>query len=544
MPDYPTTETRSRVADSRERARSTEALETPGVALRPYQLEALEAIEDRFNAGVRRQLVALPTGTGKTVVFAEVIRRRPGRALVLAHRGELLDQATDKIIAAAPGLRVGIVKAERDEASADVVVASVQTVASERRLGRLGGPFATVVVDEAHHAAATSYRDVIGRTVTETTLLLGVTATPGRGDGIGLDGVFDEIVYRRSIVEMIAAGYLVDLRGVQVIVPGLDLARVAVRRGDYADGDLAAALAAAHLPGIVARAWSEHAADRRGLVFTPSVALAHACAAELNAAGVPSAALDGTTPPDERADILARLGSGELQAVPNCAVLTEGFDEPTIDCIVVARPTRSQGLYLQCIGRGTRLSPGKADCLILDLVGSTGRHGLVTLAGLAGVDADEAEKRGVADLLAAARPEIAPAGTWAGEIVAGHVELFRRRPMAWVAAGRTWLVASGDGQIVLVPTAGGWDVVDRPRNAQPSTLARGLSLEWAQGFAEDVIRQRGAVWLARADAPWRAKVATGKQLDALARMRIPHPPAITAGEASDLISAKVARRAS
>ena len=581
----------------------------PTVALRGYQLDAIKAIEARYQAGIRRQLLVLPTGTGKTVVFAEVVRRRRRRAVILVHRDELVRQADDKLRAI--GLRVGIVKAEQDETGADVIVASVQTLARPQRLARLVssaagpaahpqgprdavgdllsgasprsstasalrrgspasstaseppeelvfsaprrgprpqglGPFRTVVVDEAHHAAAASYRTVLDHLVGDDTLLLGVTATPGRGDGAGLDDVFDEIVYQKTLPEMVCAGYLSDLRAVRIDVP-VDLDKVAVSAGDYTAAGLGEALEEAHLPAIAARAYCDHAPGRRALMFTPTVALAHQSAQALRDAGVPAEALDGTTPLDERRSILGRFDRGETEVLANCGVLTEGFDCPAIDCVIVGRPTRSQLLYLQMIGRGTRRHPGKSDLLIVDLVGSTTRHGLVTLAGLSGLD-DEVLERGVARALTEGKRPAMPAkgGTWAGDLAAHEIDLFRRRPMAWVAAGSRWLLGYGPGSVVLEPAGGGWQVVDRPRDAAPTLVAGDLSLLWAQGVGEDVVRSKGtgATILARSDAPWRKRPASDKQLDCLRRMRIGvDPDELTAGEASDIISARMARSA-
>jgi len=514
--------------------------------LRPYQEETLAAIEAAENRGVRRQLVNLPTGTGKTVVFAELIRRRPGRALVLAHRDELNCQAVAKLTGSAPGLSVGVVKAERDEVGAEVVVASVQTLARRHRLERLVPNFTTVVVDEAHHSAAASYRRILDHVRAgepSGPLLVGVTATPDRGDGRGLESVYEEIVYQRSLPEMVAAGFLCDLRAIQIRTRA-DLASLHVSHGDFSEGEAGEALMRGRAPELVAEAYVKHAAGRRALVFTPTVALAHAMTAALNAAGVPAEALDASTPTQERRAILGRFHAGETTAVANCGVLIEGYDEPAIDCVVVARPTRARSLYVQMIGRGTRRHPGKADCLVLDVTGATSRHDLVTLAGLAGLDPEQVTSQGVTEALTTHRPAVAEEGTWAADLVAQEVSLFRRRPMAWVRAGNRYVLSLGAGFVALEPRADGWAVVQHRRD-QPSVLvAQGLSLEWAQGTGEDLARSLGATVLADRSAHWRMRPASEKQLACLLRWRLPVPANITAGEASDLIAARMARRAS
>lgn len=455
------------------------------VTLRPYQEEALDAIAEARGRGVRRMLVALPTGAGKTIVFSELIRRRDGgRALVLAHRDELLDQAGKKIRSASPGVAVGMVKAERDEHDRQVVVASVQTLSRPARLARLTMDFSIVVVDEAHHAPAESYRRVlaaVGAFDPAGPLVLGVTATAERGDGVALGSVFEEVVYSRSMLSLIREGFLTDLRGIRIGLDA-DFSKVRVSHGDLVDADVADALMAADAPSTIAAAYRQHAGARRGLVFLPTVAVAHAMAAALLDVGITAEAVDGTTPDAERKAILGRLRSGATQVVANCAVLTEGFDESSLGCIVVARPTRSKPLWIQMVGRGARLHPGKSDCLVLDVVGVAARHDLVSLATLAGVDPEALERGTVTAALAEkrARKEQEEQERAAGRLVAAPVDLFAQR--------------------------------------------------------------RRAAALDDPNASWRSRPATEKQVAALERMRIRHDSDLTAGQASDLIAARVARR--
>jgi len=333
------------------------AATAPVLALRPYQHEALAAIRAGYAAGVRRPLVVLPTGAGKTVVFAHLIRDLPGRALVLAHRDELIGQAADKLGQVDPSAIVGRVQAEWDEWRAPVVVASVQSLAQPGRLARYRpGHFDTIIVDEAHHATAKTYRTILGHLgaldAGTGVLTVGVTATPDRGDGVGLGHVFERIVYERGLPEMIAEGYLVPLRGIRVAIDA-DFGTLRVRAGEVSESDAARLLLAADAPGLVAAAYRRHAAGQRAIVFTPTVQVAEACAAALVAAGVRAESLDGTTPAEERRGILARLRSGATSVVCNCGVLTEGFDEPRVSCVIVARPTRSRGLY--CLDADTEV---------------------------------------------------------------------------------------------------------------------------------------------------------------------------------------------
>lgn len=460
------------------------AVSPTAVVLRPYQVEALDAIAAAEERGVRRVLVALPTGAGKTVVGAELIRRSGGRALVLVHRQELLDQADEKVRAAMPGVAIGVVKAGRDEHHRQVVVASIQTLSRPARLARLTMDFSIVVVDECHHAPAATYRRVleaVGAFDPAGPLVLGLTATAERGDGVALGSVFEEVVYSKSMLALIRDGFLTDLRGIRIGLDA-DFSKVRVSHGDLLDADVADVLMAADAPAHIAAAYVRHASDRRGLVFTPTVMVAHAMASALLDVGITAEAVDGGTPDDERKAILGRLRSGATQVVCNCAVLTEGFDESSLGCIVVARPTRSKPLWIQMCGRGARLHPGKADCLILDVVGATARHDLISLAGLAGVDPASLEKGTVTAALAdkRARKEQEEQERAAGRLVAAPVDLFSQR--------------------------------------------------------------RRAAALDDPNASWRSRPATEKQVAALERMRIRHGSDISAGKASDLIAAKIARR--
>ena len=513
---------------------------------RPYQEDAITAVLAAHTRGVRRPLIVLATGAGKTIIFAELIRRRGGRALVMAHRDELIGQAVDKLRLVMPNAEIGVVKAERDERDAPIVVASIQTLARPGRLARIARDFSTVVVDEAHHAAAETYRLVLahlGCFDPDGPLTLGVTATADRGDGVGLGAVFEEIVYELPILDLIEQGYLSDLRAVQVRLRA-DYGALHVRGGDFVDSESAAAFLDADGPTHVAAAYAEHARDRKGLVFTPTVAVAHAVAEAFGASGVPAAAVDGSTPTDERRRILRDFAAGTTRVVANCAVLTEGFDEPSIGCVVVARPTRSRALFQQMIGRGTRRYPGKDDCLVLDVVGASTRHDLQTTATLFGLPVDALATATVATA-AAQRREIEEAAHREGELVARTVDLFRRRPVHWVpAGGERFVLATGRGSLVLRQRENAWDVLHLPEHDPPGILATGLDLGYAQGLAEDRAVALGAGALVAREAAWRLQPPTDKQLWRLRRLGIPRSAATTKGQATDLITAAEAARAS
>ncbi len=292
--------------------------------LRDYQRGAITAVLSAEARGIRRPLIALPTGTGKTVVFASLIAQRPGRSLILVHRDELIHQACAKLKEISPSLSVGVIKAERDEHMVPCVVASVQTLCRESRLQRLTPDFSTIVVDEAHHAVADSYRRILdhcGAFEDAGPLTLGVTATPKRGDDVGLDSVFQEIVFHKDILEMIGGGYLADLRGLQIRLKA-DFHGLHTRAGDFIDAEVENLLLEADAPEKIVQAYLEHARGRKALLFTPTVKFAHTMAGMFQQANITAEALDGTTPTEERRAILRRLHTGETQLVANCGVLT------------------------------------------------------------------------------------------------------------------------------------------------------------------------------------------------------------------------------
>lgn len=376
------------------------------LSLRPYQKVAIDGARERFRAGDRSTLVVMPTGCGKTIVFTEMARlaaQRGGRTLVLAHRKELVEQARDKIQrfgGVDAGIDMGTEKPDT-LTPPTVVVASVQTL-HKRRLAQYDpGEFGLIVVDEAHHATAASYRRILDHFVSAR--VVGVTATPDRADGTGLRKVFDSTAYVYDIRDAIEEGYLVPLVQRFVQVECFDLSSVRVtRKGDFNDDDLAAQIKGEAALHEIAAPTVEQSAGRPTIVFVPGVEPAHALADVINGydAGH-AAAIDGKTDRKDRADIIDAFQRGEVRYLVNCAVLTEGFDAPPIACVAVARPTRSRALYAQMVGRGTRLSPetGKRDLLVLDFVGASFDHKLISAADVLDGNADADVKRAVRTLV-------------------------------------------------------------------------------------------------------------------------------------------------
>lgn len=338
--------------------------------LRPYQVTAVDASIRELRAH-RRALLVMATGAGKTVCFAFIAEhwRSAGRILVVAHREELLRQAADKI-ASATSLSTGIEQAERRvrQPLPDVVIASVQTLLSPKRRATFApNAFDLVIVDEAHHGTANSYREVLGHF--STAAILGVTATPDRADGAPLSTVYGRTVFRYGIRTAVRDGYLVDIRRATELIADLDLSRVRVRAGDFDAAELEAELLKAPAVASVADAILRRAGERPTVAFCAGVAHSRAVASALNARR-PGCATFASG--EERGGV-ADLLEGRARILCNADLTTEGFDFPPLACVALVRPTKSVGRATQQVGRGTRLSPetGKADLLVVEFVGGT-----------------------------------------------------------------------------------------------------------------------------------------------------------------------------
>src|SRR5438034_11426604 len=360
--------------------------------LRPYQSEALAAVRSAYKAGKRRGIVSLPTGTGKTVVFAHFpkVLQMKKRLLVLAHREELLLQARDKFQSIDPELKAEIEQAGfRAAADAKVVIASVPTLArNAARLARLHpDEFSIVVVDEAHHAVAPSYRRIFDHfglfEPRGPRYLIGFTATPRRGDKQGLGEVFEEVCYARDMREMIRDRYLCSITGWRVDTDlSLDNVKVRGRHGDFVESQLAHGVNTPSRNNLLRKASRDLASRRRTIGCRVDVNHAKALHHAFPEPGIAAATVWGELSRDDRRNVLARFSAGEVDVVTNCNLLTEGFDEPRVDCVIMARPTRSKLLYAQMVGRGTRLHPDKRDLMVIDVGDNSRTHQLPGLHSL------------------------------------------------------------------------------------------------------------------------------------------------------------------
>jgi len=364
--------------------------------LRPYQTAALEAVREAYRQKHLDVLVVMPTGTGKTVLFAEISRLAKGPVLVLAHRQELVEQARDKIsvwcddvVAVEMGQRREFTRP--DGSRPKITVASIQTL--RRRLGDMPrDAFRIVVVDEAHHATADSYRVVLDHFQAH---LLGVTATPDRSDKVPLGEVFSEVAFDYDMRAAIKDGWLCPIRSF-LVQTQVDFSGVRKVAGELATREVEDILTRdLHLAEIAEPILRERG-DRPAIVFAASVAHAHALTRVMNElAGETgfAAALDGSSSLERRAPVLERFRAGDVKVLVNCSLFTEGFDVPQIALVAIARPVLSRSFYAQMVGRGTRIAPGKKDLLVLDFVPGNCRHSLAQAVDIFATESEEVQER-------------------------------------------------------------------------------------------------------------------------------------------------------
>lgn len=360
----------------------TEPKKASNFALRPYQTECVNSVLDSWEE-FQKVLAVLPTGAGKTVIFSKVAERSSGRTLVLAHREELIEQAKNKI-EATTGIVAQVEKAERKaERNCSVVVASVQTLQGDRLAGWPQDHFSRIVVDEAHHALSDTYRRILEHFCTAR--VLGVTATPFRGDKKNLGTMFETVAFEIGLIDLIKQGYLSPIR-IKSVPLQIDLNGIRTISGDYDLEQVDQALDP--ILTKAAAAIAHEAAQRKILVFLPLRKTSQKFADILNGVGIKAKHVDGNS--EDRKEILESFSRGDFQVLCNAMLLTEGYDEPSVDCVCILRPTKSQPLYAQMVGRGTRLHPGKSECLLLDFLWLHEKHSLIRPAHLIAKSAEEA----------------------------------------------------------------------------------------------------------------------------------------------------------
>lgn len=490
---------------------STTERRTGAIRLRPYQSDCVDALIRELHEprpddapGAHWHLAAvLPTGSGKTIIFSGLgdawHARYPGsKIMILAHRDELISQAANKYHSVAPDTKIGIIKGTRHEVRGnDVVVASVLSLNARRRERLSNWRPDLLVIDEAHHSTAKLYRQIIEWA---NCPVVGVTATMGRSDGKALGraagGIFDKIVYQKSILWMIRQGYLCDVKGRRVVVDDLDLKGMRKVGGDYSESDLSERLLGSSAPDAVAKAVAEHAGGQPGVIFAPTVESAQAFTDAMRDQGFTCETVWGAMPLDRdqisplgtvvqksRRRVLREFNAGKIDWLSNCMVLTEGFDAPRAKVAVIARATQSASLYIQMVGRVLRPFPGVDHALVLDVVGATAQHELATLAVLAGKEPRETGSKTLLDLFGAPCDVcMIPADEcdWTGDApccddcthrpieksselieVTGptravEADLFAGSRQQWLQTyDGNWFISAGERVIFLAPTPGG-----------------------------------------------------------------------------------------
>jgi ATP-dependent helicase IRC3 len=533
------------------------------ITLRPYQQEALDAIVNSEQNGVSKQLVVLPTGAGKTILFSHLplIRKNTLPMLVLAHRAELLEQAKNKIQASNPTLVVEIEQAEKKAGQVDVVVASVAT------LGRNNTPrileyskdyFKSIVIDEAHHAAAITYRRVVD--YFNPPFLLGVTATPQRSDNTRLTDVFEEIVYYKSIQDLIENGYLCPLIGYRVKT-NTDITEVEIQNGDYNQSQLEDHINTSERNAHIVASYNNLASFSKAIVFAAGVSHARDLATSFAQNGTSVRVILGTTPSEERAQILKDFSSGVVKVLVNVGVLTEGFDEPSLETIIIAKPTRSTLLYTQIVGRGTRLYDGKPHCTIIDISDTTKGKKPIGLPSLLGLPPDF-------DLQGKSFTEVAKEfqelETYCpGEAVRvlnpddiqlayARINLFMPPPpnaivqqyskLVWAEVGENSFhlgLNNNEAMSIHQDALGRWAVSLHDKHTKVASIL-GTVLDLREAFVRSdrwIQNNRSqSMNLIESDAPWRVDSPTDSQKRVLKRMGVPITADLTKGMASQLIS--------
>ena len=485
------------------------------ISLRPYQQEAMDAVFREWGNGVQKTLLVLVTGGGKTIVFSKIISRcvREGkRVLILAHRGELLDQAADKLYKAT-GLKCAVEKAEQTSASSwyRVTVGSIQTLMRDKRLQSFAPDyFDVIVVDEAHHALSEGYQKVLK--YFDKAKVLGVTATPDRGDMKELGTYFESMAYEYPLPRAIKDGYLCRIKALTIPLK-LDISGVGVSSGDFKVGEIGSALDP-YLEQI-ADEMTRTCMDRKTVVFLPLIATSQKFMGMLNRRGFNAEEVNGES--EDRAEILKRFESGETNVLCNSMLLTEGWDCPSVDCVVILRPTKARSLFTQMVGRGTRLHPGKDHLLLLDFLWQTERLDLCRPASLICTDED-VSKCMTKRLLDEAEPiDITEVETLAEqdallqreEALAEKLREMRKKKRALVDPLQ-YAMSIQDADLSSYRPSFGWE-------SEPASEKQNTHLEKLGIFAEEVTAGAAEKLLTRLEKRKNEGYATPKQIRLLER---------------------------
>jgi len=481
--------------------------------LRQYQTECLQSIHDNYMQRINRQLVHMATGAGKTVVFANLIRQMDRKTLVLAHTCELLDQAREKINMICPNLDVGIVKANRKEFDRQIVVSSIQSARQPETLAQFQKQgFSLCIYDEAHRVGSATPREVLnelGFFNPTNQLLVGFSATPFREDSKGLGDVFQKVVYHKSIKDLINLGYLCKPIGVKVKTD-LDLSNVVTEDGDFKKESLSGVMDTTQMNELVVDTFLKEAKNRRTVCFSVTVEHAKNLANEFKHRGITSEAISGDTPTIERKNILECFRKGSIQVLTNCMILTEGWDCPEVDCVLIAKPTQSKGLYQQMAGRGLRLYPNKRDCLILDFGSKT--HSLCSTAELTSDAEVESVEQKVESKISEFAKSLPP--TINKKLKASIIQFdLLGDDFTWLKDGLTfYLKASVNKTLKIFPTAENLFSAAFFYENNSRIIAKDVSFEYAFASAEQFAKSNRALFtISDLDASWRKLPISDKQ---------------------------------
>lgn len=338
------------------------------IKLRPYQEEALQSVIDEHGKGINRQLIILPCGTGKTIVMAAIVKHFKKRTLIIAHRDELIQQTKDKLLLYWPKARIGICKANENNLHKKIVIGSIQTCSRENRLAQLKKEgFEILLIDEAHHGCAPTYRKLISELGFDSNkLMIGFTATPERTrHKEQLGDVFEKTVYLRSISTMIAGKYLCPVIGRKILTT-TSLIGIKTQMGDFNQGQLSTRVDTEERNKFIVSKYRQYTDGRKGVAFCVNVKHAQALAAAFNKENIKAAPIWGDMPYDDRKKTLQDLANGNITIATSVGILTEGYDETSLEVALMCTPTKSRVKYVQCVGRILRLHPGKKYATVLD----------------------------------------------------------------------------------------------------------------------------------------------------------------------------------
>lgn len=539
------------------------------IELFPDQQEALDRVLERYKEMPvgGRALVVAPTAWGKTIFFSALVHaiklNRP--VLIIAHRDELLDQARDKFHMFDPTAIIGKVGGGLHEYGSPITVASIDTISGQKHLDKLAEHgYGLVIIDECHHSPAPKYMKVIN-VLRDSSFLLGVTATDERLDKKSLDPIFGKAIFRMPIVEAIAKKRLSDVKAIairtEVNIDNVHSQKNMEGEVDFNQQELDMAINTSVRNRRIVEAYQEHCQGERAICFCVSVAHAEAVTNAFNEADIKAICVKGSTPLEERKQIYKDFDKGEIKVLTNVLVLTEGFDAPKIKAVLMARPTQSRALYLQCVGRGLRKSPEKSHCIILDLTDNCDKYRLKPQS-LRNAIKDVQEGETILNALERERRESEERQIQVRKLKEKRlqdiqIDLFDTLEWKELPNGAFMLeVGAEKHKIALTPSRNNSDLYyvqfkrapfNRPED-KSSLLSEPIPIDWAQSLAEKKAREimknpSSAFWMDKVNpSPKRFDPITESQKSMMDWKRIPYHEQMTKGEASDLIQAYIEKK--